>query len=204
MKKVTTLLFDIGNVFIYADHEITHEHLIEKYNIPKDKVELFYKIPDYINFSEGKISGEEFSQSVKKVMDKPDLTIEQVRFAHDIHLVRPIKEAIDTLNSIYDRKKYKIAVITNTNAWQNEKIDEMIDFSKYSNIFIKSNEVGMTKRNLEIFRMALKQIGNNNVLFIDDSDENIKTAKSLGIESLKVTKNEPHLRENLIKIGLQV
>ena len=111
---------------------------------------------------------------------------------------------MNVLNSLHKQKKYQLAFITNTNEWQNKKEKQLADFSHYSNIIIRSNEEGLTKQDPEIFIRAIKRIGNKNILFIDDSEINIKTARSLGIESLHVTKNKPNLSMMLASAGINV
>lgn len=204
MKNINTLLFDIGNVFIFADHDITYKHLIEKYKVSKKSASRFYEINEYIAFSEGEITGDEFAEAVRNAINNPKLTTKQIRYSHDIHLVEPIEEAISVLNALYQGRKYQLAFITNTNVWQNEKIDKLFDFSRYSDIIIRSNEEGITKRNPKIFKKVLHKIGAKNVLFIDDSLDNIKTANSVGIQSLHVAKNTPNLFDNLKSVGISV
>lgn len=204
MKRLPVLLFDIGNVFIFADHEITHRHLIEMYKVFPSKARQFYTIHEYITFSEGKITGKQYAQAIRNLLEKPSLTDKQIRHAHDIHLVRPIQSAITVLEKLWKQQSYQLAFITNTNEWQTKKENQIADFSQYSNIIIRSNEEGLTKQDPEIFIRAIKRIGNKNILFIDDSETNIKTARSLGIESLHVTKNKPNLSMMLASAGINV
>jgi len=55
MAKKPYLLFDIGNVFLYADHKITHEHLMDKHAIKLENARKFFTIPEYSYFSIGRI-----------------------------------------------------------------------------------------------------------------------------------------------------
>jgi len=61
MKKLPVLLFDIGNVFIFAKEEITHKYLIEKYDVQPEKARRFYTIKEYVTFAEGKITGNHYA-----------------------------------------------------------------------------------------------------------------------------------------------
>ena len=202
MKRLPVLLFDIGNVFIFADHEITHRHLIEKYKVFPSKARQFYTIDEYITFSEGKTAGKQYAQAIRNLLEKPSLTDKQIRHAHDIHLVRPIQSAITVLEKLWKQQRYQLAFITNTNEWQNKKEKHLIDFSKYSDLIIRSNHEGFIKRDPAIFKRAMNRIGSKNILFIDDGMENIKTARSLGINSVHVTKNKPNLASVLMSNGV--
>ncbi len=195
-KKQKTLLFDIGNVLLFANHNITHQYLTRKHKIPTHKAQLFFKIPEYKTFAKGKISSEKFAEAIQLALGKK-LTLKEIKHAHNIHIVRPIKTAIQVLDKLHLSKKYKLAFLTNTNQWQNEREKELIDFSKYSKIIIRSNEEGLLKENSEIFTKTIKKIGNTNILFIDNSIDNIEVAKRCGLHSLHVQSNKPNLKSVL-------
>lgn len=63
---------------------------------------------------------------------------------------------------------------------------------KFSNIFddfFIANEIGCTKKDPEYFEFVLKQLGSlvknpSEVLFIDDGENNVENAKSVGIEAV--------------------
>lgn len=202
LRKYSVLLFDIGNVFLFADHNITHRFLVKQFHIPLESAQKFYKIPEYRLFSKGEINGTQFAQAVRLVLGKTTLSDKQIKKAHHIHLVKPIKSAIRVLNTIHDKNVYQIAFITNTNPWQNERERQLVDFTEFSEVIIRSNEEGLTKESPELFSRALESLKSKKVLFIDDNLTNIKTAKTLGIDTLHVTKNNPRLRSGLQSKGV--
>jgi len=201
-RKKPILLFDIGNVFLFADHEITYKHLVRQFHISLNRAKRFFKIPEYKQFCRGKINEMEFTQAIKRVLGSNDLSYEQIKKSHNIHIVKPIKSAMKVLNSIYNHSIYQIAFLTDTNAWQNERVKQLVNFSKFSKIIIRSNEEGLTKENPELFRQTLKRFKCKKVLFVDDSLTNIKTAETLGINSLHVAKNNPKLFSALKSKGI--
>ena len=102
------------------------------------------------------------------------------------------------------KNSYEFGFITNTNVWQNAVEKKFVDFSSFSDTIIRSNEVGMIKTEPTIFRLAIKRLDREDILFIDDGLANIKTAKSVGIESIQVKKNTPNLKRELKKAGITV
>lgn len=204
MRKISTILFDIGNVFLYADHSITHKFLTKEYSVPLEKAKKFFTIPEYNLFSRGKIENKQFSNALRRILTNNSLDDNQLKEAHNIHIVRPIKSAMKVLETIHKKGIYNIAFLTNTNVWQNEREKKLVDFTKYSNIIVRSNEEGLTKNSPQLFTRTLSRLKNKDVLFVDDSVNNIKTARSLGINSLFVTKNNPKLYSTLRSKGVHL
>lgn len=82
--------------------------------------------------------------------------------------------------------KYKIAL--GTNAWENARkvYVERYHLDKITKEMIVSAEIGIQKPDPRFFELALGRLGSlaENTLFVDDTQENIKAAKELGIHTV--------------------
>ena len=199
-KNSPLLLFDIGNIFVHADHRITHAHLHHEHSVPLERAQQFYKIPEYRYFAEGKIGGTEFYEAMVEMLGADHLSEEHIRYAHDIHMARLIKSSMEVLDTV--SQNYDVAFITTTNTWQTQRETQLFDFSAYSNVIVRSHDEGLTKADPEIFERTLERLGRLDVLFVDDSLSNIQTAQSMHIDSLHVVMNRPNLGPALRSRGI--
>lgn len=180
MKKI---MFDVGNVILKADHRITHD-ILKKYGVPEENTQNFYNNPDYMEFSRGRISGNDFYRSIVEKHVKFQLTYEQVVKAHDNHIYEVDSEVLDIVSRLSD-----IAVLTNTNEWQTLREKELVDLGKYSKKILRSHEMGMLKTDEGCFEKVIKELGiePDKIIFIDDNRDNIEMAGSAGIECILFT-----------------
>ncbi len=199
MSSKTTFLFDIGNVVIESDHKLTHSLLVE-YGIPRGRAELFFNNDDYIDFARGTVSGREFYEAV---IEKPlgcQLTYEQVRKAHDAHLMRTDQGVVAILRKIPRRQ---LVIATNTNAWQTERERKLIDITEYSDHVFRSDEMRMLKKEDACFPYIAEKLGvkRKNIVLIDDSAGNTSKAEECGLQAIQFL-NAEQLSEELRKSGL--
>ncbi len=184
MTTKQILLFDIGNVVIEADHEITHG-LFVGYGVPEEKAVLFFRNKEYIAFARGDLTEREFYEATLKHLNH-QLSYEQVREAHDAHLIRVDKGVVDILDKVPRRK---LAIATNTNAWQTAREKQLIDITKYSDHVFRSDEMHMLKGDKECFPYIAEKLGveRNNVVLIDDSSRNTEKAQEQGLRAILYT-----------------
>ena len=103
-------------------------------------------------------------------------------------LKKLINYQIDTglLNLIPKLYDYKLYLLSNQIKSRTDYIKSNFNLSYFIQTFF-SNEIRLKKPSKEIFLFALNKIKlePNECLFIDDTEINIKTAKSLGINTIK-------------------
>ena len=92
------------------------------------------------------------------------------------------------------KEKYKLAVINNGNSVALRYWKEKFDFNIFD-LFINSAVEGIKKPNPKIFLLACKKLNvePNECLFMDDSSENIESAKNLGMKTIWWNKEEDKL-----------
>jgi len=96
-----------------------------------------------------------------------------------------------------------ILVLSNTNEVNAEYMKQ--DIKDLTDTMVYSFQAGYLKPDARIFEYALQVAGvlPNRVLFIDDTEENIAAAESLGICSHLFT-NEKELQALLVSLGFEI
>jgi len=195
------ILFDVGNVIMMGDHKRTHNYLQRKYNIDKAKAERFYG-QEYHDFSRGKISGQEFCDSLRKILNK-QITNDELRKAHDIHIYKFDDDVIRLIENLH-QMKIRIGFLTDTNIWQTGVEKEGVDLEKYAepkDIF-RSHEIGMLKMD-DPFPYVLEKldIPPSEILYVDDIKEYVNLAVSNGLTAIQYLSPD-NLRDRLHRMHL--
>ena len=122
---------------------------------------------------------------------------EQFDIAWNAILLDIPKERIELLLNL--GKEYRIFMLSNTNSIHmirmNQYLRNVFGINTYKDIFEKayySFEMGMRKPEREIFEFVLKDSGLNpsETLFIEDTQNNIDTARQLGIQTYFINKSQ--------------
>lgn len=134
-------------------------------------------------FRIGKLSSEEFWKIVSEKLSIPSGKVSKIReiWHSSYQSNKRMKELVQNL-----RKKYKVVAFSNTMKERVDYLDKKYDVLKDFDAFVFSYEHGMTKRNPDFFKKMLEIIGANveDCLFIDDKEEYLNAAKSLGMKTI--------------------
>ncbi len=195
-SKINTLLIDFGGVIYDIDTNSTilaFKKLfsnVNESNISNDKKINYSSMPFLSKYERGEIDTNEFLISIAKAfnIELNDNNIYRIINAWNVTL-SGLKPEIDrTLEEL--SKNYNLYLLSNTNELHyNYFIGECsLIFNKYFKKLFFSHKMGTNKPNLEIFEKVLNDIEINpeNVLFIDDSKENIDSAKILKINTYQI------------------
>jgi len=84
------------------------------------------------------------------------------------------------------RPRYQTAIISNSFVGAREKEQEHYGFSDICDLIVYSHEVGIKKPNPRIFELACERLGiePSEMVFLDDFEEAVKTARQLGIHGI--------------------
>jgi len=197
MKDIKNILFDLGGVLYRIDYDLTKvafEKLgvndFNTYYSQQQQNELFD------NLETGKISSKEFISKMLEIL--PSSSEEDVVDAWNALLIGFTKENINLLK--YLSGKYKLYLLSNTNAIHIEKINndlqDLFGYTALNEFFIKtylSHEIGRRKPDIETFEWLLKDAGikAEETLFIEDSVQHIESAKKTGIKTVMWVSNKP-------------
>ena len=195
MKNIKHIIFDLGNVILNIEYQKT----INEFNkIGIKDASVFYSQSiqqEIFNLLEtGKISEFDFLIEVNKLC--PKASHKQILSAWNALILDLPQKRISLINNL--KSNFSIYLLSNTNVIHINEIKKKIGVKKYNrfyNLFNKvyySHEIGLRKPNPEAFNIILNEndLNVNEVLFIDDSIQHIKTAKKLGIKAYHLTKDE--------------
>lgn len=107
--------------------------------------------------------------------------------------VRPrVVETIDRLREA----GYRMAALTNN--WSSgDQDDKMAQLRPHFDVFIESHRVGLRKPDPRIYALACErlQVAPDKVLFLDDIGQNLKSARTMGMRTVKVSSEAQVLEE---------
>ncbi|NMH89457.1 HAD family hydrolase [Flavivirga algicola] len=179
---IKTIIFDFGNVFINLDIEGHIQNALKSYGIESFSEEMtafncFYE--------QGLISTDEFLEFYAE--NFPKLSKNELIDIWNFMLKDFPKYRLDFLEKLKSDSKYELILLSNTNElhinWIKKHVPFYETFKSLFHAFYLSHEIQLRKPNQDIFEFVLSthKIRANECLFIDDSADNINTAKSLGI-----------------------
>ncbi|HIH10619.1 TPA: hypothetical protein HA241_00335 [Candidatus Woesearchaeota archaeon] len=176
------IFYDVGNVIVEANQELTQKFLTENLRIPLEIAQRFYKIDAYKQFARGIISEEEFCDALRSALKRPDLDNSTLQHAHDIHIYGVNTRVVELLDAT--RKKNSTGIITNTLPWQEAKVRQLIDLSQYvpPELYFRSHELGKLKADPGFWELIQSATGAHysEMTLIDDSIANIESLRDLG------------------------
>jgi epoxide hydrolase-like predicted phosphatase len=151
----------------------------------------------------GKISSDEMLNLYFK---KANLENEgQYSFAELI--LKSFKKVDETFNLLsVARNYYEIGLLTNIYTGIIEQALKENFFNVKFKVIVKSCEVKVAKPDTRIFQIAVEKSGHQakEILFIDDLEENIDSAKKFGLNTFLFDKNNPEISTTEIKRYLAI
>ncbi len=190
MAFLKNIIFDLGAVLINIDYKRTEKAFVKLgFKDFEDMYSQFTADAVFEKLETGKISNEDFYNALI-TLSPNKITKEQIKDAWNEIILDWRVESLDFLETI--NTKYSIFLLSNTNAIHyehfNSSLKKETNRKEIDSLFVKayySNEVHLRKPNAEIFEFVAKDANINirETLFIDDSINNIETAKSLGFKT---------------------
>jgi FMN phosphatase YigB (HAD superfamily) len=195
MQNIKNIIFDYGNVIFTLDFLKSRQAWQA---IGVDNADTFYshKVQDEIftQFERGDVTADEFRARIREILNKPELTDEQIDHAWNSLLMGVPNGNHELLLSLKD--KYRTFLLSNINAIHYDFIMNYLKndfgFDGNDHLFEKvyySHFMGKRKPEAEIFEQVLNENNLNptETLFIDDSPQHIATAQKLGIQTYLMT-----------------
>jgi glucose-1-phosphatase len=190
MAELKNIIFDLGAVLINIDYKKTERAFIE---LGFENFEAMYSqfTADAIfeKLETGKINNEDFYNKLI-VLNGNNITAAQIKNAWNEIILDWRVKSLDFLERL--SPKYKLFLLSNTNAIHHEyfinSLKTETNRTDIDTLFTKayySHEIHLRKPNADIFEFVAKDatINIEETLFIDDSSNNIETAKLLGFKT---------------------
>ena len=204
MKNINAIIFDFGGVILNIDYTKTRNAFIALG--VKDFDEMYSQKnanPLFSKLERGELSIGEFYSAFRQTTNLTATDLE-IGTAWNAMLLDYRQEALKTLKLI--RQKYKLFLLSNTNlihynafnkAYQTffpgQLLDDHFDKAYYS------HQMGMRKPAKDIYEFVIREnkLDPSQTLFIDDSIQNIETAKALGLKTILLQEGQ-----NIEELGL--
>ncbi|MGL6021685.1 MAG: HAD-IA family hydrolase [Chitinophagaceae bacterium] len=202
MLKVKNILFDLGNVIIPICPEKTFDAFVELGF--KGEYEDVYKLPIFKQYEKGEVSTDLFLKNLQEVLSQHQ-KVQHIADAWNSMIMEFDKINFLFLNSF--KKKFKLLLVSNTNDLHTACFEPKVlqttqyDIEYFFHNIYYSQVVGMRKPDQNIFYHIIEKenISTQETLFIDDSWENICTAKKLGFQTIYFTEDTTELNNVINK-----
>lgn len=201
LNGTKSAIFDLGGVYFTNGTKLAIKKISKKYDLSSEEVEDMLKPGSKFGklFRQGKITANEFFKKLRNhfKIKASNKELFDIWFGSYI----PIKGTIN----IVKRLKNKMVKVYFLSDNVKERADYLQKRYKFTHDFLNgifSHVAGITKFDgQKIFKMALKQTGDKaqNVVFIDDNETHVKTARRLGMQGI-LFKNPRQLNNELNKI----
>lgn len=193
---IKNIIFDLGGVILDIHYSKTKE-AFEELGVSSNTLIYTQQVQSewFNKFEIGEISEQRFINGLLDILP-PNTQANKVVAAWNALLGDYKAERLEFLLEM--KSKYRIFLLSNTNAihesWFSQKLKNEFG-TRLSDYFEKvyySHEIGMRKPNKEIFDFVLSKnnLFPNETVFIDDSIQHIEGAKSIGIHTLHLQKNQ--------------
>lgn len=202
MKKIETIIFDLGNVLIKWDPKRVYRTIFET----EAQVDKFLAEICTMEWNEQQDAGRPIAEANRILIEKHpsyQTEIEAYYGRWTEMLGGEITGTVEILASIKAARKFRLYALTN---WSAETFPEALkryEFLQYFKEILVSGKEGIKKPHAEIYELALSRFGidPSTAIFIDDSAKNVAGAEAVGIQAIHFQSPE-QLKEDLVKLGI--
>ncbi|MEK7116762.1 MAG: HAD family phosphatase [Patescibacteria group bacterium] len=200
-EKIKAVIFDWAGVFCSPGELFSHPALATQTGLNVDEMGEQTASIQHAYYT-GTINSKEFWEQSSNLLGPAGLSETELRDAY-LASYRIYPEMLGLALNL--KQKYKTLLLSNLTAEMTEDIKKKYGVKKYFHHAIFSNEVGLMKPDPKIFELAVEKINIpiKNIVFIDDSQTNIKVAEHLGFHII-LFKNPTQCRQELRDLGVTI
>ncbi len=183
-NKIRAIIFDIGRVLVRLDIAGAMRRLGASVSLsPEETWAAIEHDPRWRDWQEGRISPRDWQLHICRRLGV-ELTFE--KFSEIWARVLDPKPLIDPALLEYLSKKYRLAVLSNTDPLHVAELEKRFDFFRFFPRRIYSCAVGASKPSPLIFREALRacKVTADATLYIDDIPAYVEAARQLGMTGI--------------------
>ena len=205
--KIKNIIFDLGGVILDIDENIVYKEL-EKMGINVSELAHSKEFMDiFSKFDIGVYTAPTFRKKIKALLGQEKMTDQKFDAIWNAMLLDIPRERIEAIEKV--KKHYKIFLMSNSNVIHYDlyvrDLQLRFGYNEFDELFNKSYfsfAEHLEKPDPRFFELILDHEGliPEETLFIDDTAENIKVAKSLGIHTYHIRRDE--LVRNLFENGV--
>jgi len=190
LTSTKNIIFDLGNVMLNLDFDASIQ-AFKKLGLD-DKVvdkKQAYSDPVFYELETGKISAPFFRQQIRKILNNPDASDQEIDNAWTAMILDIPPERVKVVQRL--SKKYNIYLFSNTNEIHIEKLHRQFKSEhgiEFPSLFVKdyySHEIHDRKPDLTSYQKVIEFSGVNPIetLFVDDLEKNISGAQKAGLQT---------------------
>ena len=205
--KIKNIIFDLGGVILDIDETIVYKGL-EKMGISTSELAHSKEFMDIMSkFDTGIYTAPTFRKKTKALLGQEKMTDQKFDSLWNAMLLDIPRERIEAIEKV--KKHYKIFLMSNSNEIHYDlyvrDLQLRFGYNEFDELFNKSYfsfAEHLEKPDPRFFELILDHEGllPEETLFIDDTEANIKVAKSLGINTYHISREE--LVRNLFENGV--
>ena len=205
--KIKNIIFDLGGVILDIDENVVYKEL-DKMGINISELAHSKEFMDVLSkFDTGIYSAPTFRKKTKALLGLEKMTDQKFDSIWNAMLLDIPRERIEAIEKV--KKHYKIFLMSNTNVIHYDlyvrDLQLRFGYNEFDELFNKSYfsfAEHLEKPDPRFFELILDHEGllPEETLFIDDTEKNINTAKSLGIRTYHIRRDE--LVRNLFENGV--
>ena len=194
---MNNIIFDLGNVLLnFKPLVYLHTKISNKEKVQQIYEEIFTS-EEWLMLDRGVITEEE---AVNEICNRSTENSELIRLVmHNWYqLLTPIVDTVEVLKEL-KHKGYRLYVLSNFHLLAYEDVIKRYDYFEFFDGGIISYKEKLMKPEKVIFDKLIKKyrINPQESIFIDDTKENIESARKLGFKAIFFT-NSKDLRNKLI------
>ena len=205
--KIKNIIFDLGGVILDIDENVVYKEL-EKMGIDISELAHSKEFMEILSkFDTGIYTAATFRKKTKQFIGQEKMTDEKFDSIWNAMLLDIPRERIEAIEKV--KKHYKIYLMSNMNVIHYDlyvrDLQLRFGYNEFDELFNKSYfsfAEHLEKPDPRFFELILDHEGllPEETLFIDDTAENIEAAKSLGIKTYHISRDE--LVRNLFVNGV--
>jgi epoxide hydrolase-like predicted phosphatase len=199
MNKIKCIIFDLGGVIVDLDFSNFYNSIIAQSPLNKPQTPIileFFRQSDI--YHQGLMGDNEFYQLACDLLQACELDEKNFFTAFNSIISGYNSEIVELIKEIKKFTDLKLICLSNINSshWKS-LLNKKWDFFDCFDEIILSHEVHMTKPAKKMFQFAIQKAGclPEEIVFIDDGLNNIRSAQELGIIGLKFTNKEQLVEE---------
>jgi putative hydrolase of the HAD superfamily len=180
---IKNIVFDLGNVLVRVDFE-RFERLSISAGIHEKRLDSFFSIKNRRAYESGKLTTSEFmNKAHRELGEKVSKKVLKELFRD---MFDEIPEMKKFLKQLYNEKKYRLFLLSNTNPLHFNYIRVNFPYINLVDKFILSYNLGFTKPDRRIYKTVIEkyELIPGETLFIDDLEINCRTAEKFGIKTI--------------------
>lgn len=183
-NSITTIIFDFGNVLLGWDARQLYKRLLPD----PETVDRFLEQISFAEWNAKQDAGRPFREGVAELTSRFPQHAKLIQ-AYDTHWEESLTGTIDgTIEIVRELKQagWPLYLLSNFSIEKFELIRKRHSYLDLFDDIIISGEYGIVKPEPAIYHIALNRMKKqaSECLFIDDSQANINTAKSLGFQTI--------------------